>query len=182
MSVLNGGAFLEAILPPYFSVWNEIVSELDLDSWELPRADNPEYCTKLMEYLKDHQHEQAESRAILPGAEQVRIVAVEVGFVEAIGLVMEDLENINWHWSVKASMDSQWRLCWYTPAATTLYGLWDHMASFVTAEPALKPQPLLHGFVAFCRVLRLVGAFCTQGKIFYILAFMGDLHVGQNIL
>ena len=119
---------LRGTLDAYFADWDDIARIEYLDEYELPGCDNPDYIEGLLEYLRDHEHTYATEREALPDADRLALATVEFLFIEALEGSLEDVQNMAWHLTLKATVDRLWKECWYHPSALILYGLWDHMA------------------------------------------------------
>ncbi len=83
----------------------------------------------LTTYLYEHNADHPASVAHLAPVDLAALRTEELAFIEKLQLAEEDVRSINWHLALKCSVDILWRACFYHPVETTLYGLWDHMAS-----------------------------------------------------
>jgi hypothetical protein len=122
-------ARMRALLPNYFVAWDMTVELEYLDAYELPSCENPDYITKLVEYLENHQHDYSDDRVPLEDEKQIALITFELEFIEGLVASLEDVQNMAWHFSLKRTVEMLWKEAWYQPSQYTLYGLWDHMAS-----------------------------------------------------
>ena len=83
--------------------------------------------------VRAHEDSGSPKRDDLEDDRRLRMVAVEIELVTAVENALEDVRNIFWHKSLIATVNAQWRACWYTPSPKTLFGLWDHMATIYIA-------------------------------------------------
>ena len=118
---------ISLLCPGYFDEWNQTVECECLDEYELGKANNPNYISGLLEYVKDHEDNCADLRR-LDEDKLLQLQTVEFMLREGLEGCMVEVENMAFHLSLKRTVDHLWDECWYRPKITTLYGLWDHMA------------------------------------------------------
>ena len=130
--VAEGTAKLKCCLANYFDAWDKRVeAEFAREDGEFSLAlvENPEYVREMAHYMQDHAANFSDVRATLAPEVLKDLEREEMAFWERLLLEEEDVKNMYWHLSLKATVEVWWRSSWYFPEPATAHGLWDHMAS-----------------------------------------------------
>ena len=116
-----------SILEHYMEPFDAMCEAEGLDEYHLPGPDDPEYCKKLIDFLREHHTAHPEDRAGLSEEEANMLTTHEVVISDALEKEMEDITNMAFHLSLKRTLDQLWQQSWTAPEPRTVYILWDHM-------------------------------------------------------
>ena len=89
------GGLLGTLLPGYWEAFQREVIDDMLATDTLDGVENPEYCERLVVYVRAHEDSGSPKRDDLEDDRRLRMVAVEIELATAVENALEDVHNIS---------------------------------------------------------------------------------------